>query len=255
MTSTTNRNISTETRLENPMYTLRTTALALLGCLSLFGCGNSSTAPSADPANDPTTFIGKAVKEATDGAKEELAKKNIDIDVTGQPKAEITPTGDFLIDGKQVTLNSEQKALMLEYRGHLASVAHAAIGVGVEGADLAGKAMSEAIKGVFTGETDQIDRKIEAEAQGIKQSAQQLCDLLPAMKVTQDRLAAALPEFKPYASMDDGDVKDCMTDNDNNYNAGKDVGRQIGQAIKGGETGSDDNMNAAEEAEAASARQ
>lgn len=233
------------------MYTLRTTAFALLGCLSLFGCGNSGTAPSADPANDPTTFIGKAVKEATDGAKEELAKKNLDLDVTGQPKAEITPTGDFLIDGKPVALNTEQKALMLEYRGHLAKVADAGIGVGIEGADLAGKAMSEAIKGVFTGETDQIDKKIEAEAEGVKQSAQKLCDLLPAMKITQDKLAAALPEFKPYATMDNGDVKDCMTDNDSHYDAGKEVGRQIGQAIKG----DGDNMNAAEEAEAASAKQ
>lgn len=237
------------------MYTLRTTALALLGCLSLFGCDNSNTAPSADPAKEPTTFIGKAVKEATDGAKEELAKENIDLDVTGQPGAEITPTGDFLIDGKPVTLNTEQKALMLEYRGHLTKVADAGIGVGIEGADLAGKAMREAIKGVFTGETDQIDKKIEAEAEGIRQSAQKLCALLPAMKITQDKLAAVLPEFKPYATMDDGDVKDCMTDNDSHYDAGKDVGRQIGQAIKGGETGNDDNMNAAEEAEAASAKQ
>ena len=55
--------------------------------------------------------------------------------------------------------------------------------------------------------------------------------------------------------MNDSDVEDCMTDNDNSYTAGEDVGRQIGQAIKGESTGSDDSMNAAEEAEAASARQ
>jgi hypothetical protein len=237
------------------MNTMRMTAFALLSCLPLFGCGNSNTAPAADPANEPTTFIGKAVKEATAGAKEELATRNIDLDVSGQSNAEITPAGDFLIDGKAVALNAGQRALMLEYRGHRAMIADAGIGVGVEGADLAGKALTEAIKGVLTGETDQIDRKIEAEAEGIKQSAQKLCDLLPAMKVTQDKLAEALPEFRPYATMDDSDVEDCMTDNDNSYNAGKDVGKQIGQAIKGGETGNDDDMNAAEEAEAASAKQ
>ena len=233
------------------MNSMRMTAFALLSCLPLFGCGNSTTAPAADPANEPTTFIGKAVKEATDGAIEGLAKENIDLTATGQPNAEITPAGDLLINGEAVVLNAGQRALMLEYRGHLAKVANAGIGVGIEGADLAGKAMGEAIKGVFTGETDQIDKKIEAEAEGIKQSAQKLCDLLPAMKVTQDKLAAALPAFKPYATMDDGDVKDCMTDNDSNYNAGKDVGRQIGKAIKG----DGDSMNAAEEAEAASAKQ
>ncbi len=233
------------------MNTMRLTAFALLSCLPLLGCGNRDTAPAADPANDPTTFIGKAVKEATDGAKEELANKNIDLTATGQPKAEITPAGDLLIDGKAVVLNAEQRALMLEYRGHLTMVAHAAIGVGVEGADLAGKAMSEAIKGIFTGETDQIEKKIETEAEGIKQSARKICDLLPAMKITHDKLAASLPEFRPYATMDDGDIKDCMADNDSHYDAGKEVGSQIGRAIKG----DGDSMNAAEEAEAASAKQ
>ena len=233
------------------MNTMRLTALALLSCLPLLGCGNRDTAPAADPANEPKTFIGKAVKEATDGAIEELAKENIDLTATGQPNAEITPAGDLLIDGKAVVLNAEQRALMLEYRGHLAKVANAGIGVGIEGADLAGKAMSEAIKGVFTGETDQIDKKIEAEAEGIKQSAKKLCDLLPAMKVTQDKLAASLPEFRPYATMDDGDIKDCLTDSDSHYDAGEEVGRQIGQAIKGDSR----SMNAAEEAEAASAEQ
>ena len=233
------------------MNNLRMTAFALTCCLPLFGCGNSTTAPAADPANEPTTFIGKAVKGATDGAMEELAKETIDLTATGQPNAEITPAGDLLIDGKAVVLSAEQRALMMEYRGHLAKLANAGIGVGIEGADLAGKAMGEAIKGVFTGETDQIDKKIEAEAEGIKQSAQKLCELLPAMKVTQDKLAASLPEFRPYATMDDGDVKDCMTDNDSHYDAGKEVGRQIGQAIKG----DSDSMNAAEEAEAASTKQ
>ena len=199
------------------MNSMRMTAFALLSCLPLFGCGNSSnTAPAADPANGPTTFIGKAVKEATDGAMEGLAKENIDLTATGQPNAEITPAGDLLINGEAVVLNAGQRALMLEYRGHLAKVANAGIGVGIEGADLAGKAMGEAIKGVFTGETDQIDKKIEAEAEGIKQSAQKLCDLLPAMKVTQDKLAAALPAFKPYATITQDDIDDCGKKGKNN---------------------------------------
>jgi hypothetical protein len=164
------------------------------------------------------------------------------------------PTGDLLIEGKAVTVNAEQKALLVEYRSHIAKVAEAGIGIGLEGADLAGKAVTEAIKGIFSGNPDQIDKKIEAEAKGIEQSAQKLCDLLPAMKATQDKLAVALPEFKPYASMDQSDVDDCMTDN-NSYAAGKEVGHSIGKAIKGDEAGSETSMNAAEEAEAASAKQ
>jgi hypothetical protein len=254
--SRSNRHISIETGVELHMNTIRITAIAFLVCLPLIGCGKSNPAPAGDPAGQPTTFIGKAVKEATDGAMDELATKNIDLRADGQPKAEITPTGDFLIGGKAVALSAGQKALMLEYRQHMAKVASAGIGVGIQGADLAGKAVAEALKGVLSGDTDHIDKKIEGQAEGIKQSAQKLCELLPAMKVAQDKLAAALPEFKPYATMDEGDVKDCMSDNDSSYSAGKDVGQSIGKAIKGENDNQEDSgMNAAEEAEAASAKQ
>lgn len=239
------------------MNTMRMTALAVLTCLPLLGCGNSnnasSAAPAGDPASEPTTLLGKAVKNATDGATDEMANKNVDLRADGHPKAEITPTGEFLIAGKAVEVNAAQKALLLEYRQHMVGIADAGIDVGVQGADLAGKAVAEAIKGVFSGDTDNIDKKIEGQAEGIKQSAQKLCELLPAMKVTQDKLAAVLPEFEPYATMDDGDVKECMSDSDEHYADGKDVGRAIGSAVKGDEQ-ADSGMNAAEEAEAASAK-
>lgn len=229
--------------------TFRHMSVALLLCLPLFGCGKSDPAPTADPAKEPTTLLGKAVKGATDEARQELATSNIDLSATGYPKAEITPTGEFLIDGKVVTVNAQQKALLVEYRGHITKVAEAGIGIGLEGADLAGKAVTEAIKGVLSGTPDGIEKKIEAEAKGIEQSAQKLCDLLPAMKVTQDKLAVALPEFKPYATMDQSDTQDCMTDH-NSDAAGKDDG---GAAIRGDGAGNAGGMNAAEEAEAASA--
>jgi hypothetical protein len=177
----------------------------------MLGCGNSSTAPAGDAAIEPTTLIGKAVKQATDGAREGLATNNINLSATGQPDAEITPTGELLIGGKAVAVNGEQKALLLEYRQRITTVAEAGIGIGLEAADLAGKAINVAIKGIFGG-GDQIEKKIETEAKGIEQSAKKLCDLLPEMKVTQDKLAAALPEFKPYATMDQSDLDDCFND-------------------------------------------
>lgn len=236
------------------MNTLRITAVTLLACLSLLGCGKNDPAPATDPANEPTTLLGKAVKEATDEARQELATGNIDLSATGHSNAEITPSGELLIEGKAVPVNAEQKALLLEYRGHIAKVAEAGIGIGLEGADLAGKAVTEAVKSIFTGEGDQIEKKIEAEAKGIEQSAQKLCDLLPAMKNTQDKLAAALPAFKPYATMDQSDLEDCMTDNHSDA-AGQDVGDAIGKSINSDEAGSQEGMNAAEEAEATGAKQ
>lgn len=187
---------------------------AMLAALALTGCSDKASpgaSPDADPGA-PTTFIGKAVKEATDEARKELATGNIEISRDQQIKAEITPEGDLLINGARIAPSAEQRALLLEYRAHIAGVAAAGIDIGLQGADLAGKAVGEALKGVLTGTTDQIEKKIEAEAQGIEKAALQLCKLLPAMKITQDKLAAAMPEFKPYATMDQADVDDCGKD-------------------------------------------
>lgn len=183
---------------------------AVLAASTLSACSDNASS-STDPG-EPATMIGKAVKGATDHARKELATANIQVSKNQQQKAEITPEGDLLVDGKRITPNTEQRKLLLEYRGHIIGVAEAGIDIGLQGADLAGKAVGEALKGVLTGNTDQIEQKIEAEAEGIEKAAVELCKLLPAMKVTHDRLAAAMPEFKPYATMDQSDVDDCGKD-------------------------------------------
>ena len=249
------------------MNTLRITAIAMLTCLPLLACGKKDPPPPADAGTEPTTMLGKAVKEATDEAREELATENINLSATGHPDAEITPAGDLLIAGKAVVVSAEQRALLLEYRKHVNLIAEAGIGIGLEGADLAGKAVTEALKGVFTGNPDQVEQKIEAEAEGIKQSVQTLCDRLPALKAAQDTLAASLPEFKPYAEMDQNDIDECMSENDNS-----DVQREairgeirdgirdgiretVQDAVRGASNDSGDAMgDAAAEAEEASAK-
>ncbi len=217
----------------------------LLAAATLSAC--SDKASSGTDPGEPATMLGRAVKGATDEARKELATGNIEISKDQQTKAEITPEGDLLIDGKRITPSAEQRRLLLEYRGHIAGVAGAAIDIGLQGADLAGKAVGEALKGVLTGNTDQVEQKIEAESGGIEKAALQLCKLLPAMKVTQDKLAAAMPEFKPYATMDQSDVDDCGKDG--NFNVD----------IPGGAINADVDMhsgssdNTAAEAEAAAA--
>lgn len=227
------------------MNTVRNAVLALALSAPLLGCGNDAT---QDPADEPKTIIGQAVKQATDEARKEIAKENFSIGSDGMPKAEITPAGDLLIDGKSVTTTPEQKALAMAYRQELTAIAQAGIGVGVQGADLAGKAAAEAIKGVFSGNTDEIEQRIEKEAEGVKAAAKQLCDRLPGLKAAQDKLAAAVPEFRPYARMDDNDVKDCHVDAGDGLNMDSDV------ANDDGSSSGDGDMNAAEEAEAASAK-
>lgn len=225
----------------------RNVSVALLVSLSLLACSDNNSTASADPASEPKTFIGKAVKQATDEAREELAKGNITLSRDGSVQAEITPQGDLLIAGKAVPLDAAQRALMLDYRGQVVSIAEAGIGIGIEGADLAGKAMGEALKGVFTGNTDQIEQKIEAEAKGVEQAAIKLCERLPALLDAQNKLAAALPAFQPYAKMDQSDVDECGKDGNFNVDI---PGTAINADV---DVASDVGGNAAAEAEAASA--
>ena len=60
----------------------RNVSIALLVSLSLLGCSDNSPA-STDPASEPKTLIGKAVKQATDEARQELAVRRCDVHEVG----------------------------------------------------------------------------------------------------------------------------------------------------------------------------
>ena len=187
------------------------TAAALLLCLPLAACGERPS--QADDAADTDTTLGQKVREATDKARKELAEKNISVSSKDGVKVEISPAGDLLIDGKAVAIDVAQRRLLLQYREQMVKVAEAGIEIGVQGANLGARAAGEAIKGIFSGNTDQIEQRVNAEAKKLEERAAQICDQLPALLATQQQLAAAIPEFKPYATMDQSDVDDCGKDN------------------------------------------
>lgn len=213
-------------------------AVALAAALALSGCDDrTETIPSG---------MSETAAKAQAKAGEKLATENITISHTGQPKAQITPQGDLLIDGKAVDVTPEQRKLLLDYRGHIVEIAKAGIAMGVQGAELAGKAVGEALKGVFSGDTDQIEKKVKAEAGKIEDSAKQLCARLPGLFESQQKLAASLPAFAPYARMTREDVTDCR------YNQGG-SGFQFDQTNDGDDAdtaGDDASAKAAEDASA-----
>ena len=213
------------------MHIIRTTTLAaMLVTLPLAGAC-SKQEPAADAtaaASEAKGFIGKAIEAEIAKAREELHKGNITIggdginvsvngkqyagSDDGRPRAEITPQGEFLVDGKTVATTPAQRALLLEYRGQVIGVAETGMAIGTKAADLAGAAISESIGAIFSGNTEDIEKKVEAQAMKIKSEAIAICDQLPAMLATQQKLSASLPEFAPYATMDQGDVDDCIND-------------------------------------------
>lgn len=210
--------------------------IALLTCLVvaplMAACSADEPTPSASgtTSNGARTALGRTVESALREAREEMATENIgigsdmDIDIGGTrinqsaprdadgnhlPKAEISPEGDLLIAGKAVEVTAAQRALLLDYRGHVVDMVETGMAIGVKGADLGMQAAGEALKNVFTGGAEDFEQRIEAEVALIEAEALKLCDALPALLDTQSQLAASLPEFRPYATMEVKDVDEC----------------------------------------------
>lgn len=196
----------------SPRLTLLCLPLALLCACS----NNSPTPQSSSSTSDKGPVqeqISSALKQASVEARAKLANGNFKLSGEGSSaRAEITPAGDFLIDGQAVQLTAQQRALMLKYRTDLLAVASAGIELGIQGADLGVRAATEAVIGALSGNGDEVKQRIEAEADKIKANAAVMCDHLPALRASQDALAAALPAFAPYARVDQVDVEGCKSD-------------------------------------------
>ena len=256
-----------------------TPALLLALALPLAACQRAPEppAPPAPPATaGAQTAIGRTVEKAINEAREELRTENIsisngpNININGrdirraddQPKAEITPQGDLLIEGKAVEIDAAQRKLLLDYREHILAIAEAGMAMGIKGADLAGKAISETIGGLFSGNTDQIEQRIEAEAEKLEADAHQLCTQLPPMLELQQQLSASLPAFKPYATMTQEDIDECMDGNGVAVTDGASIREDIRsgiregirEGVRGGAQAAKQELDAAAEAEAASTR-
>jgi hypothetical protein len=205
--------------MTDAMTTIRTSTLAaLLGSLVLAACSQpATTTPAGNAAAAASTgegAISGAINEAIVEARREIREGNISVSSGGKhdADAEISPQGDLLIDGRKVDITPEQRALLLEHRSHIAAVAEAGMQIGLKAADVATMAMKEAVVGALTGNADAVEARVEAEASKIKSSALELCSHLPAMMASQQKLAAALPEFRPYATMTRKDIDDCIRD-------------------------------------------
>jgi hypothetical protein len=176
-----------------------------------------------------SSFIAAEVRKGINRAKQELLTKDIDVssvhinnsgmhdsDDRKLPKAVITPQGNLVIAGNPVAATTEQHALLVDYRQRIIDIAEAGMDIGASGADLGVTAAKQAILGAFTGKSDkEIEANIKPQTDQIEAAAKRLCERLPDMLTSQQKLAAAMPAFKPYATMTQKDVDDCgkeMTD-------------------------------------------
>ena len=125
----------------------------------------------------------------------------------------------------------------------------------MQGASLGLKAAAGALKGALSGNAEEFEKQMEAEGKRIEEQGRQLeaeadrmiCARMPALLASQNALAAALPAFAPYATMDESDVKDCGSNR--NADVAFDLADGAGAASAQPDAG--EAMDAAAEADAA----
>ncbi|HEV2540442.1 MAG TPA: hypothetical protein VGU03_12170 [Frateuria sp.] len=212
-----------------------TSGLALALLLPLVACSQSGTAGSDNghgvaqamkevQEQTSPSAISAEIHKGIEQAKQELATKDIDVDSVhvgegsqrhddSRPRAVITPLGELVIAGKKVEATPQQHALLQDYRQQIIGIAEAGMEIGEHGASLGASAAREAIWGALSGKSDkEIEAAIQPQTDKIQAAAARLCLRMPGLLASQQKLAAAMAEFRPYATMTQKDVDDCGKD-------------------------------------------
>lgn len=212
------------------MKTLRTTALALALLL-----------PLGAQAGTVRDDVRRDMAEARSEVRADLAKARVELETENLeignsfhfgkngkkktsrdeklPKAEITPRGDFLIEGKAVAINAAQRQQLLGYRGLVIGIAKDGIDVGERAAMAAIEATDTSLFGlIWGGMTGSLERRIERTVKTqIEPMVRRICHRLPDVMASQQQLSASLPQFRPYATLERDDVDECEKDIRNDF--------------------------------------
>ena len=147
----------------------------------------------------------------TGDADIEIEGRDVVIETAGR-EARITHDGRLLVDGRQVRVDAAQQRDLVRYNGSMHWIEDTAIDMGVQGAGLAAVAVAEALAAIVHRDEDRAERRVEARAEELKESARELCATVRRLETLQNRLAAGVPAFRPFAVLeleaDDCDVDD-----------------------------------------------
>ena len=131
------------------------------------------------------------------------------------PRAEISPAGDFLIEGKAQDITATQRRQLLAYRGLLVELGKAGIDIGERTAAATLEAVGNmSVAGMMFGAfTGGIERKVERMMQEqVEPGVRGICRRLPRVRASQQQLAASLPAFRPYATLEADGARACERD-------------------------------------------
>ena len=130
------------------------------------------------------------------------------------PKAEITPQGDFLIEGEAVAIDAAQRRQLLGYRGMVIEIAKAGIDIGEVTALAAVDSVDRGVFSLMVGAmTGSLERRIERTVRNtVGPGVLLICDRMPALRDAQQQLASDLPAFRPYARLEARDADSCRNE-------------------------------------------
>lgn len=130
------------------------------------------------------------------------------------PKAEITPQGDFLIEGEAVAIDSNQRRQLFDYRRMVIEVAKAGIDIGEVSALAAVDSVDRGVFSLMVGAmTGSLERRIERTVRNtVGPGVLLICDRMPELRDAQQQLASDLPAFRPYARLETQDADDCRNE-------------------------------------------
>lgn len=126
--------------------------------------------------------------------------------------ARISAAGDLDISGKPVTVSPTGRERLQSYRADTLALRHDAIATGKAGMQTGLHALDAVAKGLASGNTDSIDSEVNSRASKVDALAHTVCHDLARLYADQGQVTAAIPAFRPYATIEPHEVSDCHTD-------------------------------------------
>jgi hypothetical protein len=171
----------------------------------------ASTAETPTAQSEPESVLGRLVHSQTEELPKMLERQTLSLSSrdAGSQMGHIAPDGEFRIGDRIVPLDDAQRKLAAEYRRlSLAPLADTAIFAG-EGMDTVTDITKTYLSGLLSGDMAEADAKAREIARKTDQRFQAICATTQARLDAQNALAAAVPEFAPYANLTQADADRC----------------------------------------------
>lgn len=141
-----------------------------------------------------------------------LDDSHVAVHAPGLADAIIGASGTLNIAGTPVAVDAAQARIAARYFASAIALRNDAVKTGAAGASTAATAIASVVEGLASGNPDSIDARVNASAAKVDAAANKVCADVQALAKAQDELAAALPRFKPYATIAAREVNDCKSD-------------------------------------------